>query len=138
MATSVEHNTLSTFAYQQLQHFDLSAAQLQEALESAAIVAMLNIYYRFQHMVDKPTDYAQAALRMTALAKPNLGKARFEMLAFAVSVINGCEKCIGAHEQVLRDHAVSIEKIHDLARLAAIVKGVKMLDYTLLLSNAAP
>src|SRR5256885_684523 len=82
---------------------------LEEASDSAAIMGMLNVYYRFRHMVAKNDDYRTVGLRMTALAKPLLGKERFEMLAFAVSVLNGCESCIRSHEEVLRQASVSID-----------------------------
>jgi alkyl hydroperoxide reductase subunit D len=47
------------------------------------------------------------------------------MLAFAVSVLNGCQSCICSHEQVLKENGVTSDKIHDLAKLAAVVKGIK-------------
>jgi alkyl hydroperoxide reductase subunit D len=57
----------------------VSDAEIQEARESAAIMAMLNTYYRFRHMVGSAAaeDYRNAGLRMTALAKPTLGKKAF-------------------------------------------------------------
>jgi alkyl hydroperoxide reductase subunit D len=50
------------------------------------------------------------------------------MLAFAVSVLNGCESCIRSHEKVLREAGVSVDQVHDLARLAAVVKGLHALS----------
>jgi alkyl hydroperoxide reductase subunit D len=50
------------------------------------------------------------------------------MLAFTVSVLNGCSTCVSAHEKTLRDAGVSVEKIHDLARIAAILKGLETLS----------
>jgi len=126
-ARAVEDQGLELFAREALTAFDLSPEQIEEAAQSAAIMAMLNTYYRFRHMIAKDGDYRTTGLRMTSLAKPVLGKERFEMLAFAVSVINGCESCIKAHEKVLRDAGVSVEKIHDLARMAAVVRGIKTL-----------
>ena len=128
LATSVQDAALAGFARVQLEQFDVTAEQVQEAAESAAIMGMLNTYYRFRHMIGKP-DYANGAgLRMTSLAKPALGKERFEMLALAVSVLNGCENCIRAHEQTLRDAGVGADKVHDLARLAATVKGLSTIS----------
>jgi lipoyl-dependent peroxiredoxin subunit D len=49
------------------------------------------------------------------------------MLAFAVSVVNGCESCVRAHEKTLRDGAVSTDKLHDLARLSAVLKALRTL-----------
>ena len=126
-ATSVEHRSLTELAKENLLKHDLTQEQIQEASESAAIMGMLNTYYRFRHFIDNDEEYRAAALRMTALAKPLLGRERFEMLAFAVSVLNGCETCIKSHEKALRDAQVSVEKIHDLVRLASVVKGFKSL-----------
>ena len=60
--------------------------------------------------------------------KPVLGKEKFEMLAFAVSVVNGCESCVVSHENVLRAAELSAEKIHDLARMASVVRALKTLS----------
>jgi alkyl hydroperoxide reductase subunit D len=126
-ARAVEDQDLELLAREALAAFDLSREQVEEAAQSAAIMAMLNIYYRFRHMIANDDDYRTTGLRMTSLAKPILGKESFEMLAFAVSVINGCESCIKAHEKALRDAGVGVEKIHDLARMAAVVRGIKTL-----------
>jgi alkyl hydroperoxide reductase subunit D len=126
-ATSLEMPRLVAFATDELQNLGFGPAEIQEAGESAAIMGMLNVYYRFRHFLGNPEEYRIAGLRMTSLAKPVLGKERFEMLAFAVSVLNGCEACTQSHEKVLKQAGVSAEKIHDLARLAAVVKGMKSL-----------
>lgn len=105
-------------------------AQIQEAEETAAIMGMLNTYYRFRHFVDPQQNgepYGPAKLRMQSLSQPQLGKERFEMLAFAVSIINGCEKCVTSHEKALLEMSVDKEKLHDLARLAATLKGLQAL-----------
>lgn len=127
VATSLQEERLSAYARRQLQELDVSAEQIQEAAESAAIMGMLNVYYRFRYMLGNEDEYRAAGLRMTALARPVLGKERFEMLAFAVSVLNGCQSCVRSHEKVLRDAGVTAEKVHDLARLAAVVKGLNTL-----------
>ncbi len=128
-ATSVEYDALRDFARARLEEAGVSPEQIREAVESSAIMAMLNTYYRFKHMVGKDEDYRAAGLRMTSLARPVLGKERFEMLAFAISVLNGCESCIRSHEEVLRKNGMSVDKIHDLARMAAVVKALKTLSY---------
>lgn len=127
-AISSENLPLASHAREKLAALGVSAEQVQEAAESAAIMGMLNTYYRFRYMVGKDDDYRTAGLRMTSLAKPALGKETFEMLALAVSVLNGCQNCVKSHEQVLRDAGVSADKIHDLARLASVVKGIKALS----------
>jgi alkyl hydroperoxide reductase subunit D len=127
-ATSVELPRLAAFATEQLQSLGFGADEIREARESAAIMGMLNTYYRFRHFLGNSEDYRVAGLRMTALSKPVLGKERFEMLAFTVSVINGCEACTQAHEKTLRQAGVASEKVHDLARIAAVAKGLKALS----------
>jgi alkyl hydroperoxide reductase subunit D len=126
-ATSVELPRLAAFATEQLQSLGFGPDEIREARESAAIMGMLNTYYRFRHFLGNSEDYRVAGLRMTALSKPVLGKERFEMLAFTVSVINGCEACTQAHEKTLRQAGVPAEKVHDLARIAAVAKGLKAL-----------
>jgi alkyl hydroperoxide reductase subunit D len=128
LAHSVDYTALKNFALTQLREMGVASEQIQEAVESAAMMGMLNTYYRFRHMVGKDEDYRTAGLRMTALARPVMGKERFEMLAFSLSVLNGCESCIRSHEQVLRSAGVSADKLHDLARLAAVVRALKTLS----------
>jgi alkyl hydroperoxide reductase subunit D len=126
-AVSTENSELVGHAREKLAALGTPAEQIQEAAESAAIMGMLNTYYRFKHMLGKDDEYGSAGLRMTSLAKPALGKEQFEMLALAVSVVNGCQTCVKSHEQVLRDAGVGADRIHDLARLAAVVKGIQAL-----------
>ncbi|HEX7043933.1 MAG TPA: carboxymuconolactone decarboxylase family protein [Burkholderiales bacterium] len=128
VATAVGDERLGAYARAELEAAGFSPEEIAEAAESAAIMGMLNVYYRFRHMLGNEEEYRTAGLRMTALARPVLGKERFEMLAFAVSVLNGCESCIRSHEKVLRDAGVSVDKVHDLARLAAVVKGLNTLS----------
>jgi lipoyl-dependent peroxiredoxin subunit D len=129
LATAVENDELVLRARTELAP-DFSPDQIQEAAESAALLGMLNVYYRFRHMLENDEGYGPARLRMQSLVSPALGKERFEMLAFAVSIINGCEQCIRSHESVLKKAGVAIDKLHDLARLAAVVKGLQTLTKT--------
>src|SRR3954465_1075347 len=77
-ATSVDHPALALLAREGLKSADFSDEKIQEAAESAAIMGMLNTYYRFKHLVGRDEDYRSAGLRMTSLAKPVLGKEQFE------------------------------------------------------------
>jgi alkyl hydroperoxide reductase subunit D len=127
-ATAVKDSSLAAFATEQLQILGFNSDQIREARESAAIMGMLNTYYRFRHFLGNPDEYRVAGLRMTALARPVIGKERWEMLAFTVSVLNGCETCTKAHEKALKDAGISTDKIHDLARIASVVKGLSFLS----------
>ena len=95
---------------------------VEDALAAAALMAMNNVYYRFRHLVGKPS-YAQkpARLRMNRMAQPATNKADFELFCLAVSAINGCETCIRAHEQVVLEGGLTEEQVHDAVRIAATV-----------------
>lgn len=132
-ARAVGWHELAADTRARLEAHGAGEAERKEAEESAALMGMLNTYYKFRSFITragetKLEDYRTAGLRMTALARPVLGRTTFEMLAFTVSVINGCETCVVSHENVLREAGVSAEKIHDLARLASVVKALKTLS----------
>lgn len=130
VARSLDFREIAFAARTTLVREGVEASLIQEAEETAAIMGMLNTYYRFRHFVDEQKEgeaYGPAKLRMQSLGNPQLGKERFEMLAFAVSIINGCEKCVTSHEKALQGLGVENEKLHDLARLAATLKGLRSL-----------
>jgi alkyl hydroperoxide reductase subunit D len=126
-AAAVKDPSLIAYATERLQTLGFNTDQIREARESAAIMGMLNTYYRFRHFLGNPDEYRVAGLRMTALARPIIGKERWEMLAFTVSVLNGCEACTKSHEKALKDAGLTTDKIHDLARIASIAKGLSFL-----------
>ena len=97
---------------------------VEDATAAAALMAMNNVYYRFRHMIGKPS-YAQmpARLRMQRIAKPATNKPDFELFCLAVSAINGCEMCIRSHEEVVLKGGISEEQVHDAVRVAATVQA---------------
>jgi alkyl hydroperoxide reductase subunit D len=103
----------------------LSAPALTAAKSAAAIMAMNNIYYRFTHLASDP-DYATmpARLRMNVIANPGVEKADFELWSLAVSAINGCGKCIDAHDQVLRQAGIMREAVQQAVRIASVIHAV--------------
>lgn len=126
VARSLGNRDMEKFAEGELSRLDVGKEMRMEATECAAIMGMLNTYYKFKSYLpaEKGPDYQRAGLRMQSLAKPVVGKEIFEMMSFAVSVVNGCPSCIASHEKALRDLGVDAEKIHELARLAAVAKGL--------------
>jgi alkyl hydroperoxide reductase subunit D len=68
---------------------------IEDAATAAVMMAMNNIYYRFRHMVEKPS-YGQKSprLRMNRMAQPTTNKMEFELYSLAVSAIHGCEMCV--------------------------------------------
>ena len=80
------------------------AEVVEDAKAAAALMAMNNVYYRFRQMVGKPI-YGEkpAGLRMNRLMQPATSRTDFELMALAVSAINGCEMCVRAHEKTVRE-----------------------------------
>src|SRR5579863_9382920 len=105
------------------QHLD--AAHVSAAHAAAAVMAMNNVYYRFLHLV-QDEEYAKlpARLRMNVIGNPGIAKADFELLALAVSAINGCGTCVASHERQLRQHGLEREAVQSAVRIAATVHAV--------------
>ena len=103
----------------------LSPEALNAAKAAAAIMGMNNIYYRFTHLASNE-DYAKlpARLRMNVIANPGVEKVDFELWSLAVSAVNGCGRCIDAHEQVLRNGGITTEQIQAAVRIASVVHAV--------------
>jgi len=129
IARSLHMSSLENFAADELKEKGLAGEAIQEAIESAAIMGMLNTYYKFKGFLSSESapNFSRAGLRMQSLGKPINGKEKFEMMSFSVSVVNGCPTCVSSHEKALSQLGVEAEKIHDLARLAAVVKGLSAL-----------
>jgi len=104
---------------------ELAPEALNAVKIAASLMAMNNIYYRFVHLVGA-ADYKTlpARLRMTAMAKPGVDKADFELWSLVVSAVNGCGMCLESHEKVLREHGLSAEQVQAAIRIAATVHAV--------------
>src|SRR5688572_149998 len=100
---------------------------IDDAVAAAALMAMNNVYYRFRHLVGKPS-YSQmpARLRMQRIAKPLTNKTDFELFCLAVSAINGCEMCIRSHEEVVIKGGLTEDQVHDAVRIAATVNAAAL------------
>jgi alkyl hydroperoxide reductase subunit D len=109
----------------------LEAVQAEAARAAAAIMGMNNVYYRFLHLVEDD-EYAKlpAKLRMNVIGSPGIAKADFELISLAVSAVNGCGKCVTAHERVLRQHEVGREAVQSAVRIASVMHALAgVLDY---------
>jgi alkyl hydroperoxide reductase subunit D len=109
----------------------LAPAEIEAARSAAAIMGMNNVYYRFLHLVEDE-EYAKlpARLRMNVIGSPGIPKADFELISLAVSAVNGCGKCVTAHERVLRQHDISREAVQSAVRIASVIHAVAgVLDY---------
>lgn len=129
IARALHWKELENLSAAELRDLGVGDAEIQECFESAAIMGMLNTYYKFKGFLSGEVlqDYARAGLRMNSLSKPLNGKEKFEMMAMSVSIVNGCPTCVSSHEKALTDIGVGRDKIHDLARLASVLKGLSCL-----------
>jgi alkyl hydroperoxide reductase subunit D len=103
----------------------LSAPALEAAKTVAAIMGMNNIFYRFHHLASNP-KYATmpARLRMNGLRGHGVEEVDFELWALAVSAVNGCGKCVDAHEKVVREKGATEELVIAVVRVAAVVHAI--------------
>jgi lipoyl-dependent peroxiredoxin subunit D len=97
-------------------------AVVEDAKAAAALMAMNNVYYRFRHMAGKPV-YGEkpAGLRMNRLMQPATSRTDFELMALAVSAINGCEMCVRAHEKTVTEGGLTPDQVNDTVRIAATI-----------------
>ena len=73
-------------------------------------------------MVGKPI-YGEkpAGLRMNRLMQPATNRTDFELMALAVSAINGCEMCVRAHEKTVTEGGLTPDHVNDAVRIAATI-----------------
>lgn len=102
----------------------LNDATREAAKSAATIMAMNNVYYRGQHLMDDPGIKAlPARLRMSVIGRPGVEKADFELMCYAVSAIAGCGQCLTAHAHEVRKQGLSDEAVQSALRLASVLTG---------------
>jgi alkyl hydroperoxide reductase subunit D len=111
---------------------EADATVIDDAVAAASLMGMNNVYYRFRHLVGKPSyGDLPARLRMNRMVKPAGSQVDFELYSLAVSAINGCGTCIEAHEKVVTKGGVTEEQVHDAVRIAATIHAAAVaLDLT--------
>jgi len=103
----------------------LSGQVVEAAKSAAAIMGMNNIYYRFQHLASNEKYRTMPArLRMNVLRTHGVETADFELWCTAVSAINGCGRCVDAHEKVLREKGMGEEAVIAAVRIASVVHAL--------------
>lgn len=103
----------------------LSPEALEGAKGAAAIMGMNNMYYRFQHLAENEKySTIPARLRMNVMRTHGTDPVDFELWSTAVSAVNGCGKCIVAHEKVLMDKGVPAETIIAAVRIGSVLHAV--------------
>ncbi|MFL5320722.1 MAG: carboxymuconolactone decarboxylase family protein [Myxococcaceae bacterium] len=100
----------------------VDASVIEDAKAAASLMGMNNVYYRFRHMIGKPTYQEKPArLRMQRLIQVASNKVDFELFCLASSAINGCEMCLGAHEKVVLEGGLTEDQVHDAVRIASVI-----------------
>lgn len=103
---------------------NLSAEAYNAALGAASIMGMNNVFYRGRGFLGGKYDDLRPGLRMNIIGNPGVDKVNFELWSMAVSAINGCEHCVAAHENVVREGGVEREAIFEALKAGSIVQGV--------------
>jgi alkyl hydroperoxide reductase subunit D len=103
----------------------LAPAAFEAARSAAAIMGMNNIFYRFHHLSSNP-KYATmpTRLRMNGLRGHGVEDVDVELWSLAVSAINGCGKCVDAHEHVVRDKGATEETVMAVVRVASVIHAI--------------
>lgn len=129
ISVALGNKPMADLARKGLKESGVADDHIRECAEVAGLMGMNNVYYKYRSFVSEEAKefYTRAGLRMNSMMKPVTGKHLFEMLSLAISVINGCPTCVASHEKSIRDLGVTTEKIHDIARLAAVSKGLDSL-----------
>jgi alkyl hydroperoxide reductase subunit D len=103
----------------------LSPQAFEAAKTAAAVMGMNNIWYRFHHLSSNER-YATmpARLRMNGLRGHGVEDVDFELWVLAVSAINGCGKCVDAHEKVVREKGATEELVAAVVRVTAVIHAI--------------
>jgi lipoyl-dependent peroxiredoxin subunit D len=103
----------------------ISTKALDAAKSAAALMGMNNIFYRFQHLSsNEKYSIMPARLRMNAIRTHGVESLDFELWSLAASAINGCGKCIDAHEKVVREKGAAEETILAVVRVASVIHAI--------------
>ncbi len=103
----------------------LTAEQVDAVKTAGTLMGMNNIFYRFHHLT-KNEKYAAmpARLRMNGIRTHKADPVDFELWCLAASAVNGCGKCIDAHENVLRQKGITEEIMIAAVRVSSVVHAI--------------
>jgi alkyl hydroperoxide reductase subunit D len=114
----------------------LSAPLIEAAQKSVLTMAMNNVYYRSQHLIDDvELSHLPAGLRMQALSRPPIDKTDFELMNFAVSALSGCGMCLKSHYAELKKAGVRLEALHETLKVVSVWKALS--QWLIMKSNIA-
>jgi alkyl hydroperoxide reductase subunit D len=96
------------------------------ALTAAAIMAQTNIWYPYVEMADDPAlKGLPAGLRMNGILNHGgTSKYNFEAYSLAASIVGKCHFCVKAHYDTLKKEGMTVERLRDIGRIAAVISSV--------------
>jgi lipoyl-dependent peroxiredoxin subunit D len=100
-------------------------AEVAEVISAVSLMNVNNVFYRFRHFMDNEFyTQAPAGIKMSIMLNPVMGKEFFELLSLMLSALNGCEMCVRSHEESVKSHGASRERIFDAVKLGSVIKGL--------------
>ena len=104
-------------------------AEHAAALTAAALMGMNNVWYPYVDMAaDDELKSQRPELRMNAYATyGGVSREKFEMYALAASIVGKCHFCIGSHYKLLKEHGITITRLRDIGRIAAVINSVSQI-----------
>lgn len=116
----------------------LQPVAMEAAKGAAAIMGMNNVFYRFQHLSEhEKYSSMPARLRMNIMRTHGSDPIDFELWCLAVSAMNGCGKCITAHDRTLREKGMTEETVMAAVRIASVIHAVGSLPLTVSVAAVA-
>lgn len=129
VAVNQKHEILMS-AFEQLAVKEgATAEEISETHACTSVMNANNVFYRFRHYMDGIEFYQNqpAGMRMSVMMNPVMGKGLFELMSLVVSAVNGCERCVTSHENSVKQHGASEQRVFDAIRLAAVVKSLTVI-----------
>lgn len=117
-------NSFTTLATQA----EATEDEITELYACVSLMNVNNVFYRFRHFTNNEYyTHTPAGIKMSIMANPVMGKEFFELVSLVISAVNGCEMCVNAHEQSVKQHGATEARIYEAIRLGAVIKGFNTL-----------
>lgn len=130
IATNDKNAPLQQYFRQLAAEKGATEAEIAESVSVASLLAANNVLYRFRHFTNKEKyNQLPARIKMNIMMNPVLGKELFELASLVVSAVNGCEKCVNAHENSLIEMGTREERIFESIRIASVIQSLSKIVY---------
>lgn len=104
---------------------DGTEEEIAEIYAAVSLLNVNNVFYRFRHFTgNEYYNNTPAGIKMGVMMKPVLGQEFFELVSLVVSALNGCELCVNSHDESVKKHGASEERIYEAIRLGAVIRGL--------------